>query len=74
MNALFTPRRSRSRTDSNLEMPSPASIVRATAAIRKHWSLKTRLSRAGEVTDRMTVTEMTSFANRKGYRVDVTRD
>ncbi len=53
-----------SRTDPDLNAPSPDTIPRATAAIRKHWSLKTRLSRSGEVAHPITVTEMPSLPTR----------
>lgn len=70
MNVLFKSRRSSSRTDPDLNVPSPETIRQATAAIRKHWSLTTRLSRSGEVTDPITVAEIYCFPNRKGYRID----
>ena len=72
MIVLFPTARSHDRTDPDFNAPSPAQIRRATAAIRKHWSLKTRLSRSCDVTDPITVTEMASVPTRKGYRIDPT--
>jgi hypothetical protein len=69
---LFSSARSRSRTDPQVNEPSPETIRQATAAIRKDWSLKTRLSRSGEVAHPITVTEMPSLPNRHGYRIDFT--
>ena len=69
---LFPSARSHNRTDADLNAPRPETIRRATAAIRKHWSLKTRLSRTCEVAHPITVTEMPSVPTRKGYRVDLT--
>ena len=71
---LFPSARSRIRPDPDLNVPTPETIRRATAAIRKHWSLKTRLSRAGEVAHPIAVTEMPSLHSRNGYHVDLTWD
>jgi hypothetical protein len=71
---LFPSACSPSRTDTDLNAPSPATIRRATAAIRKHWSRKTLLIRSGEGVDPITVTETHSVPTRKGYRIDLTWD
>ncbi len=50
--------------------PSPALIRRRAAAIRKHWSPRTRLKRAGLAEGFLAIIEMAATPNRRGYDVD----
>jgi hypothetical protein len=52
------------------EHPTPESIEKQTAAIRKQWSQKTRLRRSGRPEHLMAVFEMTSLPRRKGFKVE----
>jgi hypothetical protein len=70
MTILFPSAPPRGRPDPQREEPSQAEIRRATAAIREHWSPQKRLSRSGEITDPMTVTEAECLAKRSGYSAD----
>ncbi len=70
MTVLFPSAPPRRKYDPERQEPSQAEIRRATAAIREHWSPQKRLSRSGEITDPMTVTEAECLATRSGHGAD----
>lgn len=62
------PTRKKSQRERNV--PSQAAIRRETAAIRSHWSNKTRRRRSGQALDFLAVFELPTTPRRKGFEVE----